>query len=91
VSPWFTVIFAVLGVLGSATINLLIVGYYIGKYQGDLRECQKALGEMKEENREREKELREDQRDDREMLSKIRERLKGIESKINGTAWKREA
>jgi hypothetical protein len=48
-SPWYTTIMLLATVAGSATINLLIVGYYVGKYRMVVEQCQKDSQEARDE------------------------------------------
>lgn len=59
--------------------HLLIVGYYIGKYKGDLEEANKKIEELEAEGKQ-----------ERRDSVGIRERLRYLEAKINGVGWKRE-
>lgn len=78
-STWALVVTGLLGIIASAAVNIFIVGIYIGKYQGDLRSFRHRIGEMEEERKA-----------SWEMLSSIRERLRWCESRLNGSAWKKE-
>jgi hypothetical protein len=79
-SAWTQIGIWIVGIIGSGTINLVIIGIYIGRYQGDLRNCKHRLHEMEDEKK-----------SDRELLTNIRERLRWCESKLNGVNWRRES
>jgi hypothetical protein len=75
---WATVLIGIASVIGSAAVSLFLVGVYIGRYQGDVKDLKAWRDEQDADDKDR-----------RELLSNIRERLRWCESRLNGTAWKK--
>lgn len=71
------VLTGILCMIGSAAFNLLIVGFYIGRYKGDLEDCSEKVHDLEDEKKQ-------ERKDD----VGIRERLRYLEAKINGKMWK---
>jgi hypothetical protein len=78
-TPWMTLVAWILGIIGSGTINLLVIGYYIGKYQGDLRDAIRRLDDLEDEKKQ-------ERKDD----VGVRERLRYLEAKTNMIGWRKE-
>jgi len=78
-STWWTLVAWILGIMGSGAINFVLIGYYIGKYQGDLKVALRRIDDLEDEKKQ-------ERKDD----VGVRERLRYIEAKINGVGWRRE-
>ena len=61
---WATILIAIASILGSAALNLIVVGFYIGRYQGSLADVQEAV-----------KQLRLDSIGSREDIARIKGRM----------------